>query len=60
MCDVRCAFDAVLKAASFYQTLSCTHQREYMKWITEAKRPDTRIRRTQKAINMMLEGKKGR
>lgn len=58
--DVQTALDAVPEAASFYKSLSYTHQREYMEWITEAKRPDTRIRRTQKAIDMMLEGKKGR
>lgn len=58
--DVQTAFDAVPEAADFYKSLSYTHQREYIGWITEAKRPETRIRRTQKAIEMMLDGIKGR
>ena len=45
---------------AFFQKLSFTHQKEYVQWIEEAKREETRIRRMQKAIEMMKEGKKGK
>ncbi|MBL7164109.1 MAG: YdeI/OmpD-associated family protein [Anaerolineales bacterium] len=37
-----------------------THQKEYITWIEEAKRADTRQRRIAKTIEMLKEGKKGR
>lgn len=45
---------------SFFEKLSYTYQREYVNWIIDAKKPETRTRRMQKAIDMMKEGKKGR
>ena len=45
---------------AFFQKLSYTHQKEYVQWIEAAKREETRIRRIQKAIEMMKEGKKGK
>ncbi|MEM9821925.1 MAG: YdeI/OmpD-associated family protein [Bacteroidota bacterium] len=44
----------------FFAQLSYTHQKEYVNWIVEAKRPETRTRRMHKAIEMMQAGKKGR
>jgi uncharacterized protein YdeI (YjbR/CyaY-like superfamily) len=37
--------------------LGCTgpHRREYLKWITEAKRPETRKQRIQKAMKMLSD-----
>lgn len=58
--DVQEAFDAAPHAANFYRNLSYTHQREYIQWITEAKRAETRVRRIQQAIDMLLAGKKER
>jgi Bacteriocin-protection, YdeI or OmpD-Associated/Domain of unknown function (DUF1905) len=46
--DARAAFDA----------LSYTHRKEYGRWITEAKRDETRQRRLHRAIEMLLEGRK--
>jgi len=43
----------------FYKKLSYTHQKEYVNWITGAKRQETRERRMKKAIEMMRKGKKG-
>jgi uncharacterized protein YdeI (YjbR/CyaY-like superfamily) len=34
-----------------------SHKREYVGWITEAKREETRIRRLDTAIAQMTEGK---
>lgn len=44
--DVRAAFDK----------LSYTHQKEYVEWIVEAKRAETRQRRIEKAIEMITAG----
>lgn len=41
---------------SFFESLSYTHRKEYCRWITEAKKPETRTRRLEKAVEM-LRGK---
>lgn len=48
------------KEKVFFQKLSYTHQKEYVQWIERAKREETRLRRLNKAIEMMKEGKKGK
>jgi uncharacterized protein YdeI (YjbR/CyaY-like superfamily) len=45
-----------VKAA--FDGLSCTHRREYVRWITEAKRPATRAVRLAKAVTMLRDGVK--
>lgn len=45
-------------ASDFFKNLSYSHQREYMTWINEAKRPETRERRIGRTIEMLLAGKK--
>lgn len=44
----------------FFEKLSYTHQKEYVQWIEGAKKEETRIRRMNKAIEMMKAGKKGK
>ena len=55
-------FAALLAAApdarAAYDALSYTHRKEYVRWITEAKRDETRQRRLHKAIEMLEEGTK--
>ena len=46
-------------AKAFYDKLSYTHQREYVNWINEAKREETRQRRIVKTIQMLQQGKRG-
>lgn len=46
--NVRAAFDK----------LSYTHQKEYVAWIVEAKKAETRQRRIEKAVEMIAEGVK--
>lgn len=41
------------KLNDFFDGLSYTHQREYCRWITEAKKEETRARRIEQAIEMM-------
>jgi uncharacterized protein YdeI (YjbR/CyaY-like superfamily) len=47
-----------LRAASMWQlfsNLSPSHQKEYTKWIAEAKKPATREKRIAKMIQMLTE-----
>ncbi len=41
-----------------FERLSYTHRREYCRWITEAKKEETRLRRLQKAVEMLRDGVK--
>lgn len=41
------------EARAYLDKLSYTHQKEYVRWITEAKREETRLRRTAKAVEML-------
>lgn len=45
------------KALKTYEAFSPSHKREYLEWITEAKREDTRQKRLAAAIEWMAEGK---
>ncbi len=47
------------KAKDFYERMSYTHKKEYIRWIEDAKKEETRKRRKIKMIEMLLEGKKG-
>ena len=43
-------------ARKAFESLSYTHRREYARWITEAKREETRTRRLAKAVEMLRSG----
>ena len=43
------------QAHRFFAALSYTHQKEYVQWITEAKKPETRQRRLDKTLQMLKE-----
>jgi uncharacterized protein YdeI (YjbR/CyaY-like superfamily) len=45
------------KALATFEGFTPSHRREYVEWITEAKREDTRQRRLEQAIEWMAEGK---
>lgn len=57
--DVQVVFNKNTKAFELYQNMSYTHRKEYMRWITDAKKPETRENRKVKIIEMILAGKKG-
>lgn len=44
-------------ALKTYQAFSPSHRREYVEWVTEAKRDETRQRRLAQAVAQMAEGK---
>ena len=41
---------------SVFKNLSYTHRKEYCRWITDAKRDETRLKRLGKAIEMLKKG----
>jgi hypothetical protein len=58
--EMKKAFKTEKDAKAFFDKLSYTHQREYVMWINEAKREETRQNRILKAIEMLKQGKKAR
>jgi len=46
------------EAKALFDKLSYTHQKEYVTWITEAKKEETRQNRIVKTIEMLKKGKK--
>ena len=58
--ELKRAFKTEKEAKSFFDKLSYTHQREYVMWINEAKREETRQSRVLKTIEMLKQGKKAR
>lgn len=56
--DLAAALKQNKKSAATWANFSPSAQREYVEWITEAKRPETRATRLTTAIAWMAEGKK--
>ncbi len=46
-----------VKAKAVFDGLAFTHRKEYVRWIAEAKRDETRERRVQQALDMLRAGK---
>ena len=55
--DLAEALDANPDAASTFDSFSYSHRREYVEWIDEAKRPETRERRIAKTIERLVDGR---
>jgi hypothetical protein len=47
------------EAKAFFDKLSYTHRKEYVTWVTEAKKEETRQNRIVKTIEMLKKGKRG-
>lgn len=56
--DLNVALAATPAAALFFDGLAPSHRYEYLEWITEAKRPETRAKRIGKAVEWLAEGKR--
>ena len=52
------ALAATPAAAQFFDRLAPSHRYEYLEWITEAKRPETRAKRIGQALEWLAEGKR--
>ena len=46
------------EAKAFFDKLSYTHQKEYVRWVEEAKKEETRQNRIVKTVEMLKKGKK--
>ncbi len=56
--DLAIAFETAPEACTAYEKLAYTHRKEYVQWIQEAKRPETRERRIAGTIEKLLANKK--
>ncbi|HWT13630.1 MAG TPA: YdeI/OmpD-associated family protein [Allosphingosinicella sp.] len=56
--DLRSALDANAAAAATFEGFPPSCQRDYVDWITGAKRDETRTRRLNQAVEWLAEGKK--
>lgn len=54
------ALDANEAASATWQTLAPSHIKEYVTWIEEAKKPETRARRIEQAMTMLADGVRDR
>lgn len=57
--DIAFIFNENPDAKVLFDKMSYTHKKEYIRWIEEAKKSETRENRKIKMILMILEGKKG-
>lgn len=55
--DLVAALKRNKKAQATYDAFSASHRRDYVEWITEAKRPETRKRRLASTIEWLAQGK---
>jgi Bacteriocin-protection, YdeI or OmpD-Associated/Domain of unknown function (DUF1905) len=55
--DLRTALRADPEANAAFAQLSFTHRREYVEWVEEAKRPETRARRITRTVDGVRQGK---
>mgnify|MGYP000202118029 CR=1 FL=1 len=58
--DLAAAFKKHKAAAVFFTTLAPSHKKEWVRWITEAKKPETRSSRVAKTVEALTDGKKTR
>lgn len=59
--DVPADFSALMKEEKLrdvFDALSYSHRKEYVRWITEAKKEETRSRRLAKSVEMLRNGMK--
>ena len=57
--ELKRAFKSDKDAQSAFERLSYTHQKEYVTWINEAKKDETRQSRIVKTIEMLKKSKRG-
>jgi len=55
--DLKAALAKDKAAAALFGKLAYSHKKEYVDWITAAKRPETRADRVAKALRMLVEKK---
>jgi len=55
--DLKKALSKNTKASTTFKNFAPSHRREYIMWITDAKRPETREKRLQTTLEWLSEGK---
>jgi uncharacterized protein YdeI (YjbR/CyaY-like superfamily) len=55
--DLKAAVQRNAKARKTFEDFSYSHKKEYVDWITDAKRDETRTRRLQTAVQWLTQGK---
>lgn len=56
--DLKAALAKAPRARAFYEGLAPSHRRDYVEWITAAKRPETRARRVVTTLEWLESGKR--
>ncbi len=56
--DLAAAFDDALRAT--FDGLAPSHRKEWVRWVEEAKKPETRAARVEKTVESLRAGKKSR
>ena len=56
--DLAAAFDDGVRA--FFDGLAPSHKKEWVRWVEEAKKPETRAARIEKTVESLRAGKKSR
>jgi hypothetical protein len=56
--DLAAQLAANPKAAAYFAKLAYTHQRDYVRWLEGAKRPETRATRLAQTVEMLGQGRK--
>jgi uncharacterized protein YdeI (YjbR/CyaY-like superfamily) len=54
--ELKKTFKTEKEAKALFEKLACSHQREYVRYITEAKKEETRKRRVAQTIEMLKKG----
>jgi hypothetical protein len=59
--DLQRALESHPEAGAIFERMSHNHRKEYIRWISEAKRPETRARRAKQAVDRIIasDGKSG-
>jgi Bacteriocin-protection, YdeI or OmpD-Associated len=57
--DLAIAFEKAPDALAFFDQLAPSHRKEYLRWIEDAKRPETRATRVAKTVDLLLNKQKG-
>jgi len=58
--DLRARLEADAAAGAFFDQLSFTHRKEWVRWITEAKRAETRAARIERTVEALHAGRRTR
>jgi len=56
--DLAAALESAPEAARFFDELAYSHQREYVRWILDAKRDETRAARVARTLELLAAGEK--